>query len=66
MLIPVARFCAGRQGAVDLKISPTYERAYTVTFKDGRWPIVSLQGRQNKRPFNRETFGNTIGWFTQF
>ena len=60
MLIPVARFCAGRQGAVDLKVSPNYERAYTVTFKDGRWQIVSLQGRQHRRPFNRETFGNTI------
>ena len=66
MLIPVAQLCAGRQGAVDLKISPTYERAYTVTFKDGRWQIVSLQGRQHKRPFDRETFGNTIGRFTQF
>ena len=59
-LMPVARFCAGRQGVVDLKVSPTYERAYMVTFKDGRWQIVSLQGRQHKRPFNRETFGKTI------
>jgi hypothetical protein len=42
-LIPVARFCAGRKGAVDVKVSPTYERAYAVTFKDGRWQIVSLQ-----------------------
>jgi hypothetical protein len=65
-LMPVARFCAGRQGAVDVKVSPTYERAYTVTFKDGRWQIVSLQGRQNKRPFNRETFASTISRLSQF
>jgi hypothetical protein len=65
-LMPVARFCAGRQGAVDLKVSPTYEREYSVTFKDGRWQIVSLRGKQNKRPFNRDTFGNTISKFTQF
>ena len=44
MLTPVARFCAGRQGVVDLKVSPTFERAYAVTFKDDCWQIVSLQG----------------------
>ncbi len=65
-LMPIARFCGGRQGVVDLKISPTYERAYMVTFKDGRWQIVSLQGKQHKRPFNRDTFGKTISKFTQF
>ncbi len=66
MLMPVARFCAGRQGAVNVMVSPTYERAYMVTFKDGRWQIVSLQGKQNKRPFNRETFANTISRLSQF
>lgn len=65
MLIPVARFCAGRQGAVDVKVSPTYERAYTVTFKDGRWQIVSLQGKPSTRPFNRETFASTISRLSQ-
>jgi hypothetical protein len=65
-LLPVARFCAGRQGVVDLMVSPPYERAYMVTFKDGRWHIVSLQGKQNARPFNRKTFTNTISRLTQF
>lgn len=65
-LMPVARFCAGRQGAVDLIVSPTYEREYAVTFKDHHWHIVSLRGKQNRRPFNRETFGNTISRLTQF
>jgi hypothetical protein len=65
-LMPVARFCAGRQGAVDLIVSPTYEREYAITFKDGHWRIVSLRGKQHKRPFNRETFGNTISRLTQF
>src|SRR5437870_6339177 len=50
MLSPVARFGSERQGVVDLKVSPTYERAYSVTFKDGRWLIVSLRGKQHKRP----------------
>ena len=27
---------------------------------------VSLQGKQHKRPFNRDTFGKTISKFTQF
>lgn len=65
-LMPIARFCAGGKGAVDLKVSPTYERFYAITFKDGLWQIVSLQGRQNKRPFNRQTFANTISRLSQF
>ncbi len=65
MLSPVARFCAGRQGVVDLKVSPTYETAYFVTFKDGRWQIVSLHGRQHKRPFTRDTFASTITKLSQ-
>jgi hypothetical protein len=65
MLSPVVRFGSGRQGVVDLKVSPTYERAYSVTFKDGRWWIVSLQGKQHKRPFTRETFVNTINKLSQ-
>ncbi len=65
MLTPVARFCAGRQGVVNLKVSPTFERMYMVTFKDDCWQIVSLQGRQHKRPFNKDTFANTITKLSQ-
>ena len=65
MLSPVARFCAGRQGVVDLKVSPTFDRVYAVTFQDGRWQIVSLQGRLHKRPFTRDTFTNTITKLSQ-
>jgi hypothetical protein len=60
MLTPVARFCAGRQGVVDLKVSPRYETAYYVTFKDGDWQIVSSQKNLHKRPFTKATFSNTI------
>jgi hypothetical protein len=60
MLSPVAHFGSGRQGIVDLIVSPTYERAYSVTFKDSRWQIVSLRGKLHKRPFTKDTFVNTI------
>jgi hypothetical protein len=60
MLSPIARFCAGRQGVVDLRVSPRYETAYFVTFKDGRWQIVSSRGNLHKRPFTKDTFASTI------
>jgi hypothetical protein len=60
MLRPIVRFGSGRQGVVDLIESPTYETAYFVTFRDGRWKIVSPQGKLHKRPFTQDTFANTI------
>ena len=45
---PVARFCARRQCVVDSKISLTFERAFMVTYQDGRWQIVSVQGVLHK------------------
>jgi hypothetical protein len=64
-LTPVARFCAGRQGVVDLKVSPTFDRAYIITYQDGRWQIASLQGRLRKRPFTKDTFANIISELSQ-
>jgi hypothetical protein len=60
VLDPIARFGSGRQGVVDLVVLPTYETAYLVTFKDGRWQIISPHGRPSRRPFNRATLVNTI------
>jgi hypothetical protein len=60
VLDPIARFGSGRQGVVDLVVLPTYETAYYVTLKEGRWQIVSPKGSLNRRPFNRQTLVNTI------
>ena len=60
MLDPIACFGSGRQGVVDLVVMPTYETAYYVTLKEGRWHIVSSEGTFNQRPFNRKTLVSTI------
>lgn len=60
VLDPVARFGSGHQGVVDLVVLPTYETAYLVAFKDGRWQIVSPHGTAHRRPFTQATLVNTI------
>jgi hypothetical protein len=60
VLNPIACFGSGRQGIVDLVVLPTYETAYYVLFKNGRWNIASSQGTFHRRPFNRKTLINTI------
>ncbi len=60
VLDPIARFGSGRQGVVDLVVMPTYEMVYLVTFKDGRWQIVSPRGRLHRRPFSQTTLANSI------
>jgi hypothetical protein len=60
VLDPIARFAGGEQGVVDLVVMPSYETAYLVAFKNGRWEIVSLQKSSNRRPFNQATLINTI------
>jgi hypothetical protein len=60
VLDPIARFGSGRQGVVDLVVMPTYDTAYLVTLKEGRWHIVSPEGTLKRRPFNRKTLVNTI------
>ena len=59
VLDPVACFGSGRKGIVDLMVLPTYERAFLVTFKDGRWAIVSLT-TQREKPFTPASFVNTV------
>jgi hypothetical protein len=60
VLDPIACFGSGREGVVDLVVMPTYETAYYVILKEGRWHIVSSEGTLNRRPFNRRTLVNTI------
>ncbi len=60
MLVPIVRFGSGRQGVVDLMVLPSYEREYVVVLKGDEWQIVSLNGRQFRRPFNQRTLVNTI------
>ena len=57
---PIARFCAGQRGVVDLVHLTTYETVYLVTFKDGQWQIVSMGGSAHSRPFTPATLLNTI------
>ena len=63
---PVALFCGGGQGVVDLVVLPTFETAYYVVFKDNHWQIVSSRGKPNRRPFTPETFVNTITRLPRF
>lgn len=60
VLDPIACFGSGRQGVVDLVVLPTFETAYLITFKNGRWEIVSTQGAFNSRPFSGLKLVNTI------
>jgi hypothetical protein len=60
LLDPIARFGSGGQGVVDLVVMPTYEMVYLVTFKHGRWQILSPRGRLHRRPFSRKTLVNSI------
>jgi hypothetical protein len=60
VLSPVAYFGGGRQGVVDLAIMPSYEIACLVTFRDGKWYIVSQEKGKKSRPFSAKTLVNTI------
>ncbi len=60
VLDPIARFGSGRRGIVDLVVMPTYETAYLIAFKDGKWNIVAPRGSLNARPFSQATLVNTI------
>jgi hypothetical protein len=60
LLDPIARFGSGRQGIVDLVVMPTYETAYLLTLKAGRWHIVPTEGAARRKPFTRKTLVNTI------
>jgi hypothetical protein len=60
VLDPICRFGSGRRGIVDLVVMPSYETMYLLTFKDGRWEIVTPRGTLHRRPFNQTTLVNTI------
>ena len=57
---PVACFGSGRQGIVDLVVSPTYETERLIALKDGKWRIVSRHGAARAQPFTPETFASTV------
>ncbi len=60
VLEPIAYFGSGRRGVVDLVQLPAYETKYLVTFQNGRWELVSPDGRLHARPFSASAFVNAI------
>ena len=60
VLDPIAYFGSGQRGVVDLVVMPTYQTAYFVTYKDGKWRIVSPGKTMHQRPLTQATFVNTI------
>ena len=60
VLEPIAFFGSGRRGVVDLILLPAYETKCLVTFQDGRWELISPNGRMHRRPFSASAFVNAI------
>lgn len=60
VLEPIAYFGSGRRGVVDLVLLPAYETKCLVTFQDGRWELVSPDGRLHRRPFSASALVNAI------
>lgn len=60
VLDPVAYFGSGKQGVVHLVAMPTYETAYLITLKSGKWRIESLQPGSHRRPLSKATLLKTL------
>ena len=59
-LDPIARFGSGKRGMVHLVAMPTFETAYLITLKAGKWRIESLQPGSLRRPLSKATFMKTL------